>query len=156
MVDTLFIFLPVLSKHRFLWINIVSYKTTKTRMVALFLSSNYKEYFERIVYIKVKVSHLYCLDNNNNRQYMRTNTLIKENGLILILYICRYEITPKRVHKVKTAENYGIDELTSGDETDDDECPRKRVPDWAQGRNILVLKLIVCMDGCASFLAIIN
>lgn len=44
-----------------------------------------------------------------------------------------YEMTPKRVPQASTAENYGIDDLNSGDETDDDECPRKKIPDWAQG-----------------------
>jgi inner centromere protein len=43
-------------------------------------------------------------------------------------------MTPKRVPMASTTENYGIDDLNSGDETDDDECPRKKIPDWAQGR----------------------
>ena len=29
--------------------------------------------------------------------------------------------------------NYNIEDLNSGDETDDDEAPRKKIPDWAQG-----------------------
>lgn len=38
----------------------------------------------------------------------------------------------KEVQKVKVYENYSIQELESGDETDDDEQPNKPIPQWAK------------------------
>ena len=36
------------------------------------------------------------------------------------------------------AKNYNIDDLSSGDETDDDERPNKPVPSWAQKYQMLI------------------
>ena len=40
-------------------------------------------------------------------------------------------MTPDKVFVAASATNYGVDDLSSGDETDDDEKPRKTVPKWA-------------------------
>ena len=37
-----------------------------------------------------------------------------------------------------TKDNYNIDDLESGDETDDDEAPRKRIPIWAESKLLKV------------------
>ncbi|PAV90562.1 hypothetical protein WR25_09173 [Diploscapter pachys] len=47
-------------------------------------------------------------------------------------HIDQYEMTPDKVFKPSTDTNYCIDDLSSGDETDDDEHPRKQVPKWAE------------------------
>ena len=36
-----------------------------------------------------------------------------------------------------TEHNYNIDDLDSGDETDDDERPRKKIPNWANMKSTL-------------------
>ncbi|XGW08312.1 hypothetical protein V3C99_010990 [Haemonchus contortus] len=44
-----------------------------------------------------------------------------------------YEMTPDKVFKPSTKNNYNIEDLSSADETDDEEAPRKEVPPWAEG-----------------------
>ncbi|VDO21590.1 unnamed protein product [Haemonchus placei] len=44
-----------------------------------------------------------------------------------------YEMTPDKVFKPSTENNYNIEDLSSADETDDEEAPRKEVPPWAEG-----------------------
>ena len=40
-----------------------------------------------------------------------------------------------------SANNYNIDDLDSGDETDDDENPRKKIPNWANMKSTLFKSL---------------
>ncbi|GMS84406.1 hypothetical protein PENTCL1PPCAC_6581 [Pristionchus entomophagus] len=42
-----------------------------------------------------------------------------------------YEMTPDKIYVAATETNYGVDDLDSGDETDDENNPRKKVPKWA-------------------------
>ncbi|EYC22884.1 hypothetical protein Y032_0016g3004 [Ancylostoma ceylanicum] len=44
-----------------------------------------------------------------------------------------YEITPDKKHKPATENDYNIEDLSSGDETDQEDAPRKKVPSWAEG-----------------------
>lgn len=43
-----------------------------------------------------------------------------------------YEITPDKLHLPSTKENYVVDDLSSTDETDNEEAPKKDIPKWAQ------------------------
>jgi len=53
-----------------------------------------------------------------------------------------YEMTPQGCDKwdmnPSTKDNYNIDDLESGDETDDDEAPRKQIPIWAESKLLKV------------------
>jgi len=51
------------------------------------------------------------------------------------MWVCSYDMTPvnKKKFAASTAENYNIDDLNSEDSTDDDDKPRKTIPQWAQG-----------------------
>ncbi|KAH7725884.1 Inner centromere protein [Aphelenchoides avenae] len=42
-----------------------------------------------------------------------------------------YDMTLDKVFLPATEENYNVDDLSSNDETDDEENPRKKVPNWA-------------------------
>jgi len=60
-----------------------------------------------------------------------------------------YEVTPTRDElppsKPKTDDDYGIDEVTEGDSSDDDEKPKKKVPSWAASRFLNKLHCVCCM-----------
>lgn len=63
-----------------------------------------------------------------NSTFVRTDGPPRSSG---------YDITPHRSElppePIKDKDNYDIADLNSGDETDDDEKPRKEVPAWAKG-----------------------
>ena len=44
----------------------------------------------------------------------------------------------EQLNRMSVNANYNIDDLASGDETDDDEQPRKQVPKWAQAKELSV------------------
>uniref|UniRef100_A0A914DNI1 Inner centromere protein ARK-binding domain-containing protein n=1 Tax=Acrobeloides nanus TaxID=290746 RepID=A0A914DNI1_9BILA len=48
-----------------------------------------------------------------------------------------YDITPAKVFLPSTVENYNVDDLSSNDSTDDEERPRKTIPQWARSSNLV-------------------
>merc|ERR1712058_205596 len=62
-----------------------------------------------------------------------------------------YDITPAR-HELppqppQTEENYGVDDLRSDSDTDDEDNPKKEVPGWAEGNKLRTALLKQCYMG---------
>ena len=53
-----------------------------------------------------------------------------------------YDMTGDKIFLPSTEENYVVDDLSSGDETDDENNPRKQVPKWAKSRFFLFVSVI--------------
>lgn len=45
-----------------------------------------------------------------------------------------YDITPAKIFLPSTENNYNVDDLSSNDSTDDEEHPRKVIPQWARSK----------------------
>jgi len=65
--------------------------------------------------------------------------------------VSSYDMTPAR-HELppepsQDEENYGLDDLRSDEDTDDEDCPRKEVPKWAEGTQLRTALLKQCYMG---------
>jgi len=65
--------------------------------------------------------------------------------------VSSYDMTPAR-HELppepsQDEENYGLDDLNSEEDTDDEDCPRKVVPKWAEGSQLRTALLKQCYMG---------
>ncbi|KAI1719737.1 inner centromere protein, ARK binding region domain-containing protein [Ditylenchus destructor] len=49
-----------------------------------------------------------------------------------------YDMTPDKIYLPSTKDNYNVDDLSSNDETDNEDKPRKDVPKWAQKRELAI------------------
>merc|ERR1712233_158975 len=56
----------------------------------------------------------------------------------------RHELPPKPSH---SEDNYGLEDLKSDEDTDDEDCPRKQVPKWAEGTQLRTALLKQCYMG---------
>lgn len=50
----------------------------------------------------------------------------------LMVDFSAYEMTPDKVFQPSTEHDYNVNDLSSGDETDNEDNPRKKVPSWAE------------------------
>lgn len=65
--------------------------------------------------------------------------------------VSSYDMTPAR-HELppepsQAEDNYGLDDLKSDEDTDDEDCPRKQVPKWAEGTQLRTSLLKQCYMG---------
>jgi len=56
----------------------------------------------------------------------------------------RHELPPEPSH---SEDNYGLEDLKSDEDTDDEDCPRKQVPQWAEGTLLRTALLKQCYMG---------
>jgi len=56
----------------------------------------------------------------------------------------RHELPPEPSH---SEDNYGLEDLKSDEDTDDEDCPRKQVPKWAEGTQLRTALLKQCYMG---------
>ncbi|VDD94032.1 unnamed protein product [Enterobius vermicularis] len=61
---------------------------------------------------------------------------LNNKNLMNVTACSSYEITPPKKPSPSTEDNYNIDSLSSGDETDEEDNPKKKVPNWAQPINL--------------------
>ena len=63
----------------------------------------------------------------------------------MIAPLHRYEMTPVRKKPKKSAneEDYDIKDIKSDDSTDEEDAPKKKIPNWAVGKCPLFLYILL-------------
>eukprot|EP00092_Neocalanus_flemingeri_P041094 GFUD01044752.1.p1 GENE.GFUD01044752.1~~GFUD01044752.1.p1 ORF type:complete len:921 (+),score=222.50 GFUD01044752.1:133-2895(+) len=74
-----------------------------------------------------------------------------DTTIVVSTGVSSYDMTPAR-HELppepsKDEDNYGLDDFNSGEDTDDEDCPRKVVPKWAEGTQLRTALLKQCYMG---------
>jgi len=86
-----------------------------------------------------------------NSTYSKPGDITVNNTLEVTQGVSSYDMTPAR-HELppepsQDEENYGLDDLRSDEDTDDEDCPRKEVPKWAEGTQLRTALLKQCYMG---------
>merc|ERR1712119_165962 len=86
-----------------------------------------------------------------NSTYSKPGDTTVNNTLEVTQGVSSYDMTPAR-HELppepsQDEENYGLDDLSSDEDTDDEDCPRKEVPKWAEGTQLRTALLKQCYMG---------
>uniref|UniRef100_A0A915P564 INCENP_ARK-bind domain-containing protein n=1 Tax=Meloidogyne floridensis TaxID=298350 RepID=A0A915P564_9BILA len=98
-----------------------------------------------VVAVKTVAVKEFYLDEKENTKIIE-NEFMSEEHLederddmtgIDLEQISMYDMTKEKEFLPSTENDYNVDDLSSGDETDNDEQPRKIVPKWALKENIL-------------------
>merc|ERR1712096_431122 len=86
-----------------------------------------------------------------NSTYSKPGDITANNTMEVTQGVSSYDMTPAR-HELppepsQDEENYGLDDLRSDEDTDDEDCPRKEVPKWAEGTQLRTALLKQCYMG---------
>merc|ERR1712119_99435 len=86
-----------------------------------------------------------------NSTYSKPGDTTVNNTLEVTQGVSSYDMTPAR-HELppepsQDEDNYGLDDLRSDEDTDDEDCPRKEVPKWAEGTQLRTALLKQCYMG---------
>ena len=106
-------------------------------------------YFQAVVYSKQRefVQHFVFISFTFSTQYTLDVSFDASFSLdadALMYLFC----SPCRAPLPSTSENYNIDDLDSGDSTDEEDAPRKTIPSWAQGRSLCQALCMSPHDEC--------
>jgi len=86
-----------------------------------------------------------------NSTYSKPGDITVNNTFEVSQGVSSYDMTPAR-HELppepsQDEDNYGLDDLRSDEDTDDEDCPRKEVPKWAEGTQLRTALLKQCYMG---------
>merc|ERR1719282_1320366 len=77
----------------------------------------------------------------SNKALDRTVNLDQQQPQSYDMTPARHELPPE---PLRDEDNYGLEDLDSDAGTDDEDCPRKQVPKWAEGTNLRTALLKQC------------
>nr|CAD2133510.1 unnamed protein product [Meloidogyne enterolobii] len=125
--------------------NCVDNKSTQTSFPHLISGEECPVQIKTITTSSVLIVQESYLEEKENAKIVEDENLgsnfqeecVNEDSMNELEQISVYDMTKEKIFLPSTETNYIVDDLSSGDETDNDEQPRKIVPKWALKENIL-------------------